>query len=104
VTALDDHAEPDFVALAKGLIPLADAHAEAAEERGALADEVVEALHATGLWAIWVPRPLGGAELAPVPSLETRRSRRCSAESACSSMPAPGPSPARRCPPTAAFS
>jgi alkylation response protein AidB-like acyl-CoA dehydrogenase len=69
-TAVDDHAEPDFVALAKGLIPLADEHAEAAEERGALADEVVEALHATGLWAIWVPRPLGGAELAPVPSLE----------------------------------
>ena len=69
-TAVDDHAEPDFVALAEGLIPLADEHAEAAEERGALADEVVEALHATGLWAIWLGRRLGGAELAPVPSLE----------------------------------
>jgi alkylation response protein AidB-like acyl-CoA dehydrogenase len=69
-TAVDDRGEPDLVALAKGLIPLADAHAEAAEARGALADEVVEALHAAGLWAIWVPRSLGGGELAPIPSLE----------------------------------
>jgi len=69
-SAVDDRGEPDFVAAAKGLIALADAHAEAAEERGALTEEVVEALHATGLWAIWVPRSLGGGELAPIASLE----------------------------------
>ena len=69
-SAVDDRGELDFVALAKGLIPLADAHAEAAEKRGALAEEVVEALHTTGLWAIWVPHSLGGGELAPIPSLE----------------------------------
>jgi alkylation response protein AidB-like acyl-CoA dehydrogenase len=69
-SAVDDRGAPDFVAAAKGLIPLADAHAEAAEERGALTEEVVEALHASGLWAIWVPRSLGGGELAPIASLE----------------------------------
>jgi alkylation response protein AidB-like acyl-CoA dehydrogenase len=61
---------PDLAELAKGMIALADQHAEAAEARGALADEVVEALHETGIWAMWVPRSLGGGELEPVPSLE----------------------------------
>ena len=67
---ITDRDQPELVAAAKGLIPLADAHAAEAEAKGALTDEVVEALHETGLWGIWVPRSLGGAELDPVPSLE----------------------------------
>ena len=60
----------DLVAAAKGLIPLVDETAVAAEALGALTDDVVEALHVTGLWAMWVPRELGGGELEPVASLE----------------------------------
>src|SRR6202035_1071221 len=68
---VDDSATAtDLPALAKGMIALEDEHAVAAEERGALAEEVVEALHETGIWAMWVPRSLGGGELEPVPSLE----------------------------------
>jgi alkylation response protein AidB-like acyl-CoA dehydrogenase len=62
-------AQPDLAALAKGLIPLVDEHAEEGERRGALTDEVVDALHDTGLWGMWVPRELGGGELYPVDSL-----------------------------------
>jgi alkylation response protein AidB-like acyl-CoA dehydrogenase len=62
--------KPDLAAVAEGLIGLVDSHAEASEARGALSDEVVDALHDTGLWAMWVPEVLGGAELEPVPSLE----------------------------------
>jgi alkylation response protein AidB-like acyl-CoA dehydrogenase len=63
-------ADSDLVAAAKGLIPLFDANAATAEAQGALTDDVVEAFHDTGLWAMWVPRVLGGGELEPVPSLE----------------------------------
>jgi alkylation response protein AidB-like acyl-CoA dehydrogenase len=55
---------------AEALQPLLDEHAEAAEERRALADDVVEALHRDGFWGIWVPRSLGGSELEPLPSLD----------------------------------
>lgn len=69
-TAVEDRDQPELVAAARGLIGLADTHADEAEAKGALTDEVVEAFHDTGLWAIWVPRSLGGAELDPVPSVE----------------------------------
>jgi alkylation response protein AidB-like acyl-CoA dehydrogenase len=69
-TAVADRDQPELVAAAKALIPLADANAQEAEAQGALTDAVVEAFHETGLWGIWVPRSLGGAELDPVPSLE----------------------------------
>ena len=68
--AVEDRDQPELVAAAKGLIELADAHAADAEAKGALTDELVEAFHETGLWGIWVPRSLGGAELDPVPSIE----------------------------------
>ena len=55
---------------AEALQPLLDEHAAAAEERRALADDVVEALHREGFWGIWVPRSLGGSELEPLPSLD----------------------------------
>jgi alkylation response protein AidB-like acyl-CoA dehydrogenase len=65
-----DGTHADLAALAKDLIPLVDEHAEEGERQGALTDEVVDALHDTGLWAMWVPRELGGGELEPVPSLQ----------------------------------
>jgi alkylation response protein AidB-like acyl-CoA dehydrogenase len=63
-------AAADIVSVAEGLIPLIDSHAASAEARGSLAEEVVEALHETGLWGMWVPSVLGGAELDPVASLD----------------------------------
>ena len=62
--------ERDLVAAARELVELTDSQAEAAEARGQLSDELDEAFHASGLWAMWVPRSLGGGELEPVPSLE----------------------------------
>jgi alkylation response protein AidB-like acyl-CoA dehydrogenase len=55
---------------AQALAPLVSERAGAAEQQGALTDDVVEAFHRDGLFAMWVPRSLGGAELDPLPSLE----------------------------------
>lgn len=55
---------------AKELVPLLDANAEFADEKGVLADEVVAALHRDGLFRLWVPQVLDGWELDPVHSLE----------------------------------
>ena len=55
---------------ARALAPLVSERAEAAEQLGALTDDVVAALHREGLFALWVPRSLGGAELDPLPSIE----------------------------------
>src|SRR3989304_5184137 len=60
----------DLPQRAKSLAPLLDQHAEAADEIGALTDEVVEALHRERVFAMWVPQSLGGFELDPVGSLE----------------------------------
>jgi alkylation response protein AidB-like acyl-CoA dehydrogenase len=57
-------------ARAKDLVPLLDAHADAGDEQGVLAGEVVAALHRDELFSMWVPACLGGAELDPVHSLE----------------------------------
>lgn len=50
---------------AKALTPLLAANAEKSEALGRIADEVVEALDEAGIWGLWVPRSLGGSELAP---------------------------------------
>ena len=55
---------------AKALVPLLDAEAEFADTEGELSPTAVEALHRDGLFKIWVPEKLGGAELDPVHSLE----------------------------------
>lgn len=68
--SLDGDGQQDLVEAAKALIPLVDEHAAEGERRGALADEVDDAFHESGLWAMWVPEVLGGGELEPVPSLE----------------------------------
>lgn len=56
---------------AKSVAQVASEHADYADEHGALAEPVVEALHREGLFAMWVPRCVrGGYELDPVSSLQ----------------------------------
>src|SRR6188768_2205806 len=60
----------DFPARAKRVGELANEHAEAGDKNGRLSDPVVAALHREGLYGIWVPQALGGAELRPIESLQ----------------------------------
>jgi alkylation response protein AidB-like acyl-CoA dehydrogenase len=55
---------------ARRVAAIADEHAEHGDEHGLLADAVVRALHEEGLYGMWVPKSLGGAELDPISSLE----------------------------------
>jgi alkylation response protein AidB-like acyl-CoA dehydrogenase len=55
---------------AKRAAQIADQHAEYGDAHGRLAEPVVATLHDEGLFGLWVPRSLGGAELDPVSSLE----------------------------------
>ncbi|MGN9844597.1 acyl-CoA dehydrogenase family protein [Nonomuraea sp. H19] len=50
---------------ARDLRPLIEREATQAEAQGRLTTPVVDALHEAGLFSIWVPVPLGGAELSP---------------------------------------
>jgi alkylation response protein AidB-like acyl-CoA dehydrogenase len=59
----------DFPERAKRVGVIANEHAAAADKEGRLVDAVVTALHQEGLYGMWVPRVLGGAELSPVESL-----------------------------------
>jgi alkylation response protein AidB-like acyl-CoA dehydrogenase len=56
---------------ARELVPLIDEHAEYADREGRLHDDVVDAFHRSGLYQMWVPEVLGGAELDPLHSIET---------------------------------
>ena len=55
---------------ARALVPLADEWADYGDTEGRIADPVVARFHDDGLYAMWVPKVLGGAELDPVQSLE----------------------------------
>ena len=55
---------------ARALVPLVDASAAFADEQGQLAPDLVEAMHRDGLFNMWLPAVLGGAELDPVSSIE----------------------------------
>ena len=55
---------------AKAVGSIANEHADWGDQHGQLAEPVVEALHREGLYGMWVPRSLGGAELDPVSSLQ----------------------------------
>ncbi|MEU4573573.1 acyl-CoA dehydrogenase family protein [Nonomuraea sp. ATR24] len=55
----------DVLDRARALRPLIERDAAAAEAQGKLTEPVVDALHEAGLFGIWVPVPLGGAELSP---------------------------------------
>jgi indole-3-acetate monooxygenase len=56
---------------ARDLIPLLDEESAAGDERGQLTEKVVDALHESGMFGMWVPRGLGGSEQGPVDSLRT---------------------------------
>lgn len=58
-------AGPAALERARELRPLIEREAATAEALGRLTDPVVDALHEAGLFRIWVPEPLGGAELSP---------------------------------------
>ena len=60
----------DLPQRAKQVAKLADEHAVYADREGRLAEPVVEALHREGLYGMWVPRSLGGAEATPTDSLQ----------------------------------
>ncbi|OZM81330.1 acyl-CoA dehydrogenase family protein [Pseudonocardia sp. MH-G8] len=62
--------QADLITAARGLQPLLRENAAAGEAAGQLTAPVVDALHDAGLFGMWVPAPLGGAELDPVSSLE----------------------------------
>jgi alkylation response protein AidB-like acyl-CoA dehydrogenase len=59
----------DYPERAKRVAAIANEQADAGDRQGFLADPVVAALHREGLYGMWAPRALGGAELAPVESV-----------------------------------
>ena len=59
----------DLCPRAGDLATLANKVAEANERLGALAPELVDALHAGGNFGMWIPRAQGGLELPPTDSL-----------------------------------
>jgi alkylation response protein AidB-like acyl-CoA dehydrogenase len=59
----------DYPERAKRAGVIANEHAEEGDKEGRLAAPVVAALHKEGLYGMWVPHTLGGAELDPVESL-----------------------------------
>lgn len=60
----------DILAEVKRIAPIVRQGSAQADKDGKLTDEVVDALHSTGIFGMWVPKELGGAELDPVTSLE----------------------------------
>jgi alkylation response protein AidB-like acyl-CoA dehydrogenase len=60
----------DLVERAKRVAELANEYADYGDKNGRLAQPVVDALHREGLYGMWVPRSLRGAELDPLRSLQ----------------------------------
>jgi alkylation response protein AidB-like acyl-CoA dehydrogenase len=55
---------------ARRLALIANEHAQYGDATGELAEQVVEGLHDEGLFGMWVPKSLNGAELDPISSLQ----------------------------------
>ena len=55
-----------LLSAARGLAPLVEATRDRFDEDRGLPDSLVDAMHAAGLFRMWVPRALGGAELDPL--------------------------------------
>jgi alkylation response protein AidB-like acyl-CoA dehydrogenase len=64
------HTVSDLPARAIVVGTLANEHAAWGDANGRLAEPIVEALHGEGLFGMWVPRELGGAELNPLASIQ----------------------------------
>lgn len=62
--------QDDPLAAARRLAPSVAALRDRFDEDRRLPPELVEDLHAAGLFRLWLPRALGGTELAPVPFLQ----------------------------------
>src|SRR5688572_3857858 len=60
----------DFLPIVRDLEPLILRHAATAEVNRKMAPEVMAALVDTGLLRMWIPRALGGLEMAPNAALE----------------------------------
>jgi alkylation response protein AidB-like acyl-CoA dehydrogenase len=60
----------DFPERATRVAAIANDYADAGDKQGFLSEPVVAALHREGLYGMWVPRALRGAELSPVESLQ----------------------------------
>lgn len=56
----------EYLARARGLVPLLDAAAPRIEAARELTEDVVDALHAAGLFRLLLPASVGGAELDPM--------------------------------------
>jgi alkylation response protein AidB-like acyl-CoA dehydrogenase len=68
---IDQIDSASFPERAKVLAQLANEHAEYGDKAGRLAQPLVDALHESGLFGMWVPRVVrGGAELDPVSSIQ----------------------------------
>ena len=61
--AQDLHSNSDWIARVRSLRPLIEAASARTEVARQLAPEVLEALHATGLFRLLIPRDLGGVQL-----------------------------------------
>jgi alkylation response protein AidB-like acyl-CoA dehydrogenase len=71
MTMTDAATGVDIPARAKAVAAVADEYADAGDVQGQLAAPVVQALHQSGLFGIWVPRSLrGGLELDVISSLQ----------------------------------
>src|SRR5215217_5392801 len=70
VSITTDNETVDAVARARALHGLVDEQAAASEDLGQLTPDIDDALHAQGLYGMWVPKSLGGLELDPITSLE----------------------------------
>lgn len=64
--ATAQNARPDYLKRAADLAPILIRGAAHAEQRAELAPDVVDALHAAGLFRLLLPRWIGGAELDPM--------------------------------------
>ena len=62
--------ETDFLAAARRLEPMVAELRDTFDEDRQLPRTLVDALHAAGLFRLWLPHALGGAELPPLPFLE----------------------------------
>lgn len=63
-------APQDILAEIQKIAPVVRAGSAQGDQDGKLTDEVVDALHQSGVFGMWVPKELGGAEVDPVTSLK----------------------------------
>lgn len=62
-----DQPRPDPMGSARALQPLIEATRDGYDEARSLPAELADALAASGLFRLWLPPEMGGAELPPLP-------------------------------------